>query len=435
MPVSWPREVRLSDASEVLRRFESWDAIPVYAAWYGPSKSLVGRLLRRRERPIEVGTLTRDGLRVSLEMGPYGVVPSIDLSEPFRAMASQWPDDHGTSEVQLVLRQGNGEPLTLQFLLPTEALSEDWPVKEEHYPFLSPHHGLTLYRAVQELALLQGDASLPSLSHLPDDPELSALRGQRNAIRCKRCRSAAVTLLAVNAYHCTTCGREGGDGLARVLELERRRKIEVMHPDERWVVGVHDLERAQQASNILASNYKLFDMAPSPEAIRDAQIEGRIIDSLLERARWIFPEHQDTLARLEEAVDLPPLTGGVDPQAVTGGIGLSARRHTAAMLSVAGELEQLLSAVLSSEGALEGEAREHAHVRAVRRMLEGVETARFSERAARIEAARWHAAHAERWIQDEATLERLRGFEEREDVDIEALREAAQAAIESLTTE
>jgi hypothetical protein len=76
-----------------------------------------------------------------------------------------------------------------------------------------------------------------------------ACPARRGQPRCLACDGTELETLGPDAYRCSSCGHEGGEGLPKWLAARKRAEIAAMSPDQRIALALRRLEAAR---NLLA---------------------------------------------------------------------------------------------------------------------------------------------------------------------------------------
>lgn len=68
--------------------------------------------------------------------------------------------------------------------------------------------------------------------------------GRKVQLQCLACDSTELVFVAEDAYRCSSCGHEGGDGLPAYLAARKRSQIEALSPEQRFTLACKHLEAA-----------------------------------------------------------------------------------------------------------------------------------------------------------------------------------------------
>jgi hypothetical protein len=108
--------------------------------------------------------------------------------------------------------------------------------------------------------------------------------------RCLACDSTELVFLAADAYQCSSCGHEGGDGLPAYLAARKRSQIAAMSPEQR-IALVH--KHLGAVRNLLSG----VDLAGAP-GIQAADVAAAVINASVKAVLHVSPEN--TKDKLEE---------------------------------------------------------------------------------------------------------------------------------------
>ena len=186
---------------------------------------------------IAVVDVNRESISMTSLVQPHGC-DVLRWETPFRLRLTHWVNDTGDVELNVSLREVGATlsdaVLSFRVLWPLPRVRTNEIVKKKsHGRFLKSGDFKALWPLLTYFVQLHGELAPGGFDLDVDDDELEGLSSEKEEVTCIACGSFHIKMLHAKFYRCLSCGYEGGQGQAEVLEERQLASFNALSPELR----------------------------------------------------------------------------------------------------------------------------------------------------------------------------------------------------------